>query len=134
MSDKQLQRVGHLVVDFDPAQVDIEPPLRTIDELPTTTAQLLPEVGVYASNTSLLAQPAGVRPRTIYRYFPDKWAVLRALAERYQALELEWMGDLSRFAEAADWVRLADQSFESYYRAACLEPDFAAQRPPAEPV
>lgn len=99
---------------------------RTIDRLLTTTAQLLAEVGVDAFNTNLLAQAAEVGPRAIYRYFPNKWAILRALAERYQVLELEWMGDLARFAETTDWERLVDKSIDDYYQAARREPGFAA--------
>lgn len=101
---------------------------RTIDLLLNTTAQLLPEVGVDAFNTNLLAKAAGVGPRAIYRYFPNKWAVLRALAERYQAFELEWMGDLSRFARAPNWEPLVDQTIDDYFQAAKKEPGFAALR------
>jgi AcrR family transcriptional regulator len=54
----------------------------TVARILETAARLLEEVGVDGFNTNLLAERAGVRVRSVYRYFPNKLAVIRALAER----------------------------------------------------
>lgn len=64
-----------------------------------SAARMLEESGLEAFNTNALAERAGVRIRTVYRYFPNKLAVLIAVAERMTA---EWDGWLEGFADLAD--------------------------------
>ena len=73
-----------------------------------TTATLLDEIGVEGFNTNLLAERAGIRVRTVYRYFPNKYALIIALTEALAVEWDRWMGDLyQRLADPhADW-RLA---------------------------
>ena len=59
----------------------------TVGLILDTTAALLDEVGVDAFTTNLLAERAAIRVRTIYRYFPNKLAVITALARRVMELE-----------------------------------------------
>jgi AcrR family transcriptional regulator len=54
----------------------------TVRHILDTAAILIDEVGVDGFNTNLLAERAGVRVRTVYRYFSDKTAVIVALGER----------------------------------------------------
>ncbi len=76
-------------------------------------ALLLQESGIEKFNTNALAARAGVRVRTIYRYFPNKLAVITALAER---MTEEWNGWFGGFGELADpstdlselWTRYID--------------------------
>jgi AcrR family transcriptional regulator len=58
---------------------------RTVDLILDTAAILLEEVGVDAFNTNLLADRAGVAVRSVYRYYPNKLAVVVALYERHLA-------------------------------------------------
>jgi AcrR family transcriptional regulator len=46
------------------------------------TAELLEESGVEGISTRLIASRAEVNVATIYQFFPNKYAVLNALAER----------------------------------------------------
>jgi AcrR family transcriptional regulator len=62
----------------------------TVSLILDTTAELLDEVGVDAFTTNLLAERAGVRVSTVYRYFPNKLAVIVALAERLAEEWDEW--------------------------------------------
>ncbi|MBO9601173.1 MAG: TetR/AcrR family transcriptional regulator [Novosphingobium sp.] len=66
---------------------------------------LLEEVGLDAFNTNLLAERADVRVRTIYRYFPNKLAVIAAIGEDLIGKWANW--DAPYFAEmvrpASDW-------------------------------
>jgi AcrR family transcriptional regulator len=59
----------------------------TVEQILDTAAELLDEVGVDAFNTNLLADRANVAVRSVYRYYPNKLAVIVALAERQAA---EW--------------------------------------------
>ena len=59
--------------------------MRTVDLILETAAELLDEVGVDAFNTNLLAERAGVAVRSVYRYYPNKLAVILALYESHEA-------------------------------------------------
>ena len=60
---------------------------QTVDLILDNAAVLLDEVGIDAFNTNLLAERAGVAVRSVYRYYPNKLAVIVALAERQAS---EW--------------------------------------------
>lgn len=51
---------------------------------------LLEEVGLDAFNTNLLADRAEVRVRTVYRYFPNKLAVIAAIGEELVSKWAHW--------------------------------------------
>ena len=81
----------------------------TVDQILDNAASLLQEVGVDAFNTNLLAERAGVAVRSVYRYYPNKLAVIVALAERQAD---EWQEIFSKLLE-----RFADPDedpFESW--------------------
>ena len=59
----------------------------TVDLILDNAAALLDEVGIDAFNTNLLAERAGVAVRSVYRYYPNKLAVIVGLAERQAS---EW--------------------------------------------
>ncbi|QDL53327.1 TetR/AcrR family transcriptional regulator [Rhodoferax aquaticus] len=46
------------------------------------TAQLLAEVGIERLSTNLVCERAGISPPALYRYFPNKYALLGALGTR----------------------------------------------------
>jgi AcrR family transcriptional regulator len=79
----------------------------SVELILTTTARLLDEVGLEAFNTNLLAERAGIRVRTVYRYFPNKYAVIFALTKE---LAVGWERSCAPMYEAlrdpkADWRR-----------------------------
>lgn len=51
----------------------------TVDRILEAAAELLAETGIDSFNTNALAEHAGERVRSIYRYFPNKFAILAAL-------------------------------------------------------
>ena len=76
----------------------------TVRHILDTAAVLLDEVGVDGFNTNLLAARAGVRVRTVYRYFPNKTAVIVALAERVVSEWDAWaLDELARLDGDGDW-------------------------------
>lgn len=101
----------------------------TLERLLQVSAELLEEVGVGGFNTNLLAERAGVGVRAIYRYFPNKWAILVAMAERAGELERGWIGDLrGHSAEDADWRASVDRAVDGYFEAARRYRGYAALR------
>ena len=48
-----------------------------------TSAQILDEKGIEGFNTNLLAERAGLRIASIYRYFPNKLAILTSLVQQW---------------------------------------------------
>jgi AcrR family transcriptional regulator len=57
---------------------------QTLDLILDTAAELFVGVGYENATTNAIAEKAGISIGTLYRYFPDKDAVLKALADRYQ--------------------------------------------------
>lgn len=90
----------------------------TVDLVLDTASDLLSAVGVEGFNTNLLAERAGLSVRAIYRYFPNKLAVLVALAERTRDWERAWIGDLSAVRPGDDWRRAVEQAIDRYFEAA----------------
>ncbi|MDO8288025.1 MAG: TetR/AcrR family transcriptional regulator [Parvibaculum sp.] len=69
--------------------------VETYERILDVTTRLLNEVGIERISTNLIAAEADVKVPTLYRYFPNKYAVLMALGDRLMqrqnsVLE-EWM-------------------------------------------
>lgn len=82
----------------------------TFDKILVTAAELLEEVGWDGFNTNLLAERSGYRVSAIYRYFPNKIAVVSTLAEQIAAEWDDWaLGFATRLDEGdeikATWSR-----------------------------
>ncbi|MBW2716754.1 MAG: TetR/AcrR family transcriptional regulator, partial [Deltaproteobacteria bacterium] len=74
-----------------------------------TAAELVDEVGVIGFTTNLLAERAGIRVRTIYRYFPSKLGILCALMNYLDDDSTERLTQLSELGDPArDWRELVD--------------------------
>ena len=71
----------------------------TVEGILEAAAALLDEVGVEGFNTNRLAEFAGVRVRTIYRYFPNKLSVISVLAARMTEEWNRWFEDAEQLAD-----------------------------------
>jgi AcrR family transcriptional regulator len=60
---------------------------RRRDQILQVTAELLEEVGQDDLTTILVAKRAGISVGTLYHYFPNKYAIMYALAE-------QWVGEM----------------------------------------
>lgn len=56
--------------------------LETYEQILGVTVELLSEVGFERLSTNLVAARAGISPPALYRYFPNKYALLNALGLR----------------------------------------------------
>jgi AcrR family transcriptional regulator len=56
--------------------------VQTFELILRATAELLSEVGIEGLSTSLICQRAGLTPPALYRYFPNKFAVVKELGNR----------------------------------------------------
>ncbi|MFH5960663.1 TetR/AcrR family transcriptional regulator, partial [Clostridium perfringens] len=55
---------------------------RTRERLLDVAGVLLGEVGIERISTNLICERAGLTPPALYRYFPNKYAVLEGLGQR----------------------------------------------------
>ena len=67
----------------------------TYEHLLDVTAQVLAEVGFEQLSTNLVCQRAGLSPPALYRYFPNKYALLHELGlrlmQQQNALIAQWL-------------------------------------------
>jgi len=80
----------------------------TVAAILEAAAQILEQGGLAAFNTNAVAERAGVSIGTLYQYFADKGALLRALGEREMAAALASVGtalNADAGASADDRVR-----------------------------
>jgi len=71
------------VVDLDARTTPSQSRARTTFEAVLSTAgELLGEVGFERLSTNLVCERAGMTPPALYRYFPNKYAILSELARR----------------------------------------------------
>jgi AcrR family transcriptional regulator len=83
---------------------------RTVERLLATTAALLEEVGVDRVTTNLVAERAGLNIATLYTYFPNKYALLNALALDFAEAQIEAMRAYLRSADPArPWQAVHDE-------------------------
>lgn len=61
----------------------------TYERILAVAADLLGEVGVERWSTNLVCERAGLTPPALYRYFPNKYALLHELGERLMAVQNE---------------------------------------------
>ena len=69
----------------------------TFETVLTTAGALLAEVGFERLSTNLVCERAGLTPPALYRYFPNKYSILRELAGRLMDAQdqavFDWLDD-----------------------------------------
>jgi AcrR family transcriptional regulator len=102
----------HLAPRRAPVQARAHATVRLILD---TAATLLDDVGVEGFNTNALAARAGIRVRTVYRYFPNKLAVMTALAERLAKEWDAWFGDFRAYTDPnSDWREVWTRDIDAF--------------------
>ena len=59
----------------------------TFEEILSITGDLLVEVGFERLSTNLICKRAGITPPALYRYFPNKYAILKELGDRLMKVQ-----------------------------------------------
>jgi AcrR family transcriptional regulator len=86
---------------------------QTVERILETAAELVDEVGVVGFTTNLVAERAGIRIRTIYRYFPSKLGILSALMLHLNDDSAERLKQLSELGDPeCDWRELVCRWFD----------------------
>jgi AcrR family transcriptional regulator len=79
--------------------------------------ELLREGGVERCTMAAIALQAGLTPPSVYRYFPDASAVIRAVAEEtLEAMHLELVANLSKVNSAETARSALRASLRTYHR------------------
>lgn len=101
---------------------------KTMQRVLEEAEALLVKVGVDGFNTNILAERAKVGVRGIYRYYPNKWAILVELVDRSYAREREWVGHLGTLKPGDDWRSATDRMIDGFFAGASSSPSYAVLR------
>jgi len=83
---------------------------RSVERLLAVTGELLEEVGVDRLTTNLVAERAGLNIATLYAYFPNKYALIAALALDFAEAQIAAMRTYLRGADPArPWQEVHDE-------------------------
>jgi AcrR family transcriptional regulator len=77
-------------------------------------AELVDEIGYEALTTTLLAERAGVAIGSVYQFFPDKRAIVQALALRNLEAYLSRLNARSEAVEFDHWWDIVDAAIDEY--------------------
>ena len=89
----------------------------TVEAICAAAAAIIEEEGLTALTTNGVAKRAGVSITAVYAYFPDKWAIVHELFERFERLRVDYIAE--RFAElvtAADWRAVMLETWDALVR------------------
>ncbi|MBI3675039.1 MAG: TetR/AcrR family transcriptional regulator [Proteobacteria bacterium] len=107
------ERTGKAIGKRQRLQVSLETKLQprqqralsTYDAILQAAGQLLEEVGVERLSTNLVCKRAGLTPPALYRYFPNKYALLKELGARLMAVQDEavfaWQDKIGKETKAS---------------------------------
>ncbi|WP_235933914.1 TetR/AcrR family transcriptional regulator [Agromyces humi] len=121
-----------LILGADPSRrvaVRTEPTQRRstqrLDALLDAAAEIVDETGFERLTTQMVAERAGASIGTVYRYFPDRVAVLHALRERSIRRFRERVADDMERTELATWWDVVDVSLDAFAALYRDEPGFS---------
>ena len=124
---KRTLRAGSVRSRDEPSQQRLLPTQgrsrERVERMLAATTSLIVEKGIDAVRTSEIAARAGVSAGTFYRYFPDKTAVVRTLAERYNAQGRACVeAELAAVCTAAELVPALHRVVDGYYELFLAQP------------
>jgi len=86
---------------------------KTYDGILASAAELLVEVGIERISTNLIAERAGITVPALYRYFPNKYAVVNALGaalmDQQNQVFQQWF---ERYSSPSDPTQLLEHIYE----------------------
>jgi AcrR family transcriptional regulator len=91
-------------------------------------AAVVDEIGFERMTTAMVADRAGASIGTVYRYFPDRIAVLQALSTRNLTRVITRLSDEILDARHGDWAVAFGAAFDVFAEAYRSEPSFRGLR------
>jgi AcrR family transcriptional regulator len=91
-------------------------------------ARVVDEIGYERLTTAMVAERAGASIGTVYRYFPDRIAVLQSLAARNAERTADRALTALADPQHSDWAAALAASYEIFVEAFRTEPGFASLR------
>ncbi len=86
----------------------------TVEAICAAAAVIIEEQGLTALTTNGVARQAGVSITSVYAYFPDKWAIVHELFERFERQRLTRLEQVfAGLATVPDWRSLMDAAWDS---------------------
>jgi AcrR family transcriptional regulator len=108
-----------LILGADPSRTRVirtEPTQRRstqrLDALLDAAAEIVDDTGFERLTTQMVAERAGASIGTVYRYFPDRVAVLHALRERSIRRYRERVADVMETTELTTWWDVVDVALD----------------------
>lgn len=98
---------------------------RRVEQMLDACAELISEHGSDGVTTTLIAKRAGVAVGSLYQFFPDKKAVIRALTHRYLERFVGEVTEGLRQVGDAHWWDVVDMVLDTYIRMHRELPGFA---------
>jgi AcrR family transcriptional regulator len=91
-------------------------------------AQIIEEIGYERLTTAMVAERAGASIGTVYRYFPDRIALLQSLAARNAERTIDRVVVAVHDPAHTNWRDVTQAVFDTYLDAFRTEPGFASIR------
>jgi AcrR family transcriptional regulator len=89
----------------------------TVDAICAAAAAIIEDGGLPSLTTNAVAKRAGVSITAVYAYFPDKWAIVHELFERFERLRSEALvGLFEDFDTVEDWAPVIDETWDRMAR------------------
>ena len=85
----------------------------TVEKILDATAELLDEVGHTKLTTKRVAKRSGINIATLYNYFPNKMALLHALALRFAEQQQEQIDSIYARRAETDWRDTVDKLLDT---------------------
>ena len=89
----------------------------TVGAICAAAAEMIEEGGITTLTTNEVARRAGVSITAVYAYFPDKWAIVHELFDRFEHARAAELGDLyQQFVTTDDWAGIIDELWDRMAR------------------
>ena len=89
----------------------------TVDAICAAASEMIEEGGITTLTTNEVARRAGVSITAVYAYFPDKWAIVQELFDRFERARAAELGDLyESFVSSDDWAGVIDEMWDRMAR------------------
>jgi AcrR family transcriptional regulator len=102
---------------------------KTYNLILSTAESLLKDVGFEKFTTNKLAEMANLRIRSVYRYFPNKLAIIKTLAERHAENDRQFHQQFSILENPeVNWSEAMNSLIDNYYEMQINTPAYMAAR------